>query len=360
MPEIRRETAPHGLRIGLYEGDTRLAGLGLFDLQMRVGNRAVRFGGIGGVGTHREHRGNGYARLVLQEALAAMHAEGYALSVLFGIPGFYPKWGYAPALVEATLEVETVAALTAPAPLPVRAMQPDDASAVAVLYARANADRTGSVVRRAGQFTGFRYGVDWNDNVGALVAENAGQIVGYAAYNSEPWAGQVAEIAGEGAAAMSSLMRFMGERAHERYREKVIFKLPPNHPFVDFCVGLGCRLTVEYPRSGAGMARIIDQGALLREIAPLLAQRLEAAAGLSWRGTLVLETPLGAGRIDLGGEHEHVVQLAQERLTQLVLGYRAAGDLFAEGEISCAPELAPILEAIFPRGCPYMWHPDRF
>jgi predicted acetyltransferase len=360
MPEIRHEPIPTGLRIGLYESDTCLASLWLFDLRLRVGHRAVRMGGIGGVGTHREHRGKGYARQVMDDALALMRAEGYALSVLFGIPGFYPKWGFTPALVEATLQIDTAAALAAPGKLPVRAMKADDTRAVVTLYERANVDRTGSIVRQAEEFAGFRYGVDWNDNVDALVVEHAGQVVGYAAYNSEPWAGQVAEVACDGVAAMSSLMRFIGERAHERHREKVIIKLPPDHPLVGYCAGLGCQLMVEYPRWGNGMARIIDQGALLREIAPLLALRLQAAAALSWRGVIVVETSLGSDRIALGEGKEQVVQLAQERLTQLVLGYRSAGGLFAEDEISCAPELVPVLEAIFPRGCPYMWHPDRF
>ena len=352
MSEIRHETTPTGLRIGLFEGDVRLAGLWLFDLRLRVGHCAVRTGGIGGVETPREHRGNGYARLVLDDALAFMGAEGYALSVLFGIPGFYPKWGFTPALVEATLQIDTAAALAAQGQLPVRAMGPGDAPAIAALYERGNANRTGSVVRQVEQFTGFSYGVDWNDNVAALVVEDAGQIVGYAAYNSEPWAGQVAEVTCDGIAAMSSLVRALGARAHERHREKVVFKLPPDHPLVNYAVGLGCQLTIEYPRCGAGMARIIDQGVLLRAIAPLLAQRLQAATAPAWRGTLILRTSLGQDSVELGSKTEYVVQLTQERLTQLVLGYRSAGDLFVEGEIACALDLVPVLEVLFPAGIP--------
>ena len=359
MPEICRKPIPDGTDIGLYEGDTRLAGLVVFDLPLRVGDRAVRCGCIGGVGTAREHRGNGYARLVLDDALAHIRESGMAISALFGIPGFYPKWGFAPVLVEATLEMETAIALQSPAALPVRAMQPQDVAAVAQIYACENAQRTGTIVRTSGAWPGFRIGVNWNDNVAAYVAEDAGQVVGYAAYNSEPWENQVAEISGSHAA-MAALLHELGERAQIKHREKIAFHLPPDHAFVSYCTGLGCKLIIEYPHAGSGMARVIDQSGLLRTLTPLFRQRLSASACQSWRGTLVLATQLGEDAVELGGTQQYPVRLPQERLIQLVLGYRSATEMALDGHIDCASELVPVLDAVFPRGNPYMWHPDRF
>jgi predicted acetyltransferase len=357
MPEIRRQTVDDKTNIGLYEGDERLAGLTVFDLPMRIGDCVVRCGGIGGVETAQQHRGNGYASQVLNDTLAYMREAGMAVSVLFGIPGFYPRWGYTPAMVEATLEIETAVGLQAPAALAVRDMLPEDAPAVARLYELENASRTGTIVRPPDGWPGFRFGVDWNGNVAAYVAEHDGRVVGYAAYNSEPWETQVAEICG-GRAAMGALLRRLAERAAQRHREKMRFRVPPDHRFVAYAVGLGCCLTIEYPHSGAGMARIIDQQRLLDMLTPLLARRLEAA-GSAWRGRLAFETQLGSGHVDLGAGERQAVRLTQERLTQLVLGYRSATDLWLDRQLACEPHLLPALEAMLPAGAPYMWHPDR-
>jgi len=357
MPEIRHTSDVTSTNIGVYDGDKRIAGLWVFDLPLNIGGCVVRCGGIGGVGTDREHRGNGYARLALDDALAYIRESGMLLSVLFGIPNFYPRWGFAPALVEGILEVDTAVGLLAPAKATVRDMQPGDSAAVAEIYARENAQRTGTVARDVATWQGFRQGVNWNDRVSALVVEDAGRVVGYAAYNSEPWENQVAEVGGS-RMALAALVRCFAERTAKMHREKLVFRVPPDHELVSFCAGLGCKLTLEYPHASTGMARIIDQRGLLDTLAPLLTERL-AASGEAWRGTLEFVTQLGEDAVDLGGGDRQTVRLTQERLTQLVLGYRSARDLALDGQMECAPELLPVLTAIFPQGNPYMWHPDR-
>ncbi len=357
MPEIRRNTTDRFTNIGLYQGDDRLAWLTVFDLPLRIGDCVVRCGGIGGVETARQYRGNGYATQVLDDALDFMHGAGMAVSVLFGIPGFYPRWGYVPALVECVVQVETAVGLQAAATLPVRDMTPQDVPAIARLYEQENVCRSGTVVRKPESWSGFRSGVDWNGNVAVYVVEQGGQVVGYAAYNSEPWETQVAEIAGS-RAALATLLHRLAERAAQRHLETTRFRVPPDHPFVAYCTGLGCKVTMEYPHAGAGMARIINQPRLLDALAPLLVRRLEASC-CDWRGTLTLETQLGMSQVALGNGPRQVVRLTQERLTQLVLGYRSANDLWLDGQLECEPELLPALEAVLPAGAPYMWHPDR-
>ncbi|MGI6376833.1 MAG: sterol carrier protein domain-containing protein [Anaerolineae bacterium] len=93
-------------------------------------------------------------------------------------------------------------------------------------------------------------------------------------------------------------------------------------------------------------------------LTPLLARRLEAA-GSAWRGRLAFETQLGSGHVDLGAGERQAVRLTQERLTQLVLGYRSPTDLWLDRQLACEPHLLPVLEAMLPAGAPYMWHPDR-
>ena len=66
----------------------------VFDLAMRIGSTSVRMGGIGGVHTESKHRMKGYMRILVEDTIKYMKKEKYDISILFGIPGFYTKFGY--------------------------------------------------------------------------------------------------------------------------------------------------------------------------------------------------------------------------------------------------------------------------
>ncbi len=60
------------------------------------GQAILPMGGIGGVGTLPEYRGQGLATLLLEDAIAYMNRKGHAISMLFtGINPFYARLGWA-------------------------------------------------------------------------------------------------------------------------------------------------------------------------------------------------------------------------------------------------------------------------
>lgn len=60
------------------------------------GQAILPMGGIGGVGTLPEYRGQGLATLLLDDAIAYMKRKGHAISMLFtGINPFYARLGWA-------------------------------------------------------------------------------------------------------------------------------------------------------------------------------------------------------------------------------------------------------------------------
>src|SRR5215211_2455125 len=63
-------------------------------LLMRIGKAVVRMDGIGGVGTDEPFRRRGYSRRVMVAAVDAMRSGDAALSTLYGIQDFYPKFGF--------------------------------------------------------------------------------------------------------------------------------------------------------------------------------------------------------------------------------------------------------------------------
>src|SRR5437867_873767 len=71
--------------------------LWIVPFRIRIGAAAVRMEGIGGVGTDDEYRNRGYSRRVLEATVERMLAGEAAVSMLYGIANFYPKFGYATA-----------------------------------------------------------------------------------------------------------------------------------------------------------------------------------------------------------------------------------------------------------------------
>ena len=75
------------------------------DLTMRLAGAWVRMGGIANVVVQSQHRGKGYASRLMREAVSYMEREGYAVSILFGIPDFYHRFGYVPVTPEYNVSV---------------------------------------------------------------------------------------------------------------------------------------------------------------------------------------------------------------------------------------------------------------
>ena len=362
IPELRRKPFEYGTQLELFSGEEAVSGLAVWDLPLQIGSAVARLGGIGGVYTRREHRMHGYSRRVIEESLTFMRDEGYQLSALFGIENYYPKYGYATALIESQSTVATRDALDAEARLAVRDYTPADAPAVAAIYGAMTAGRSGAIVRDPATWGGHRLAAHWSDRFGALVVEDGGGVAGYATYNLNWGEFAIAEIGYAGPQVYEALLAEAARLAHARAVEKIIFHLPPDDPFAFYLRRYGCVTETRYNRRSGGMARIIDQATLLARLAPAFAARLEglnrhtAPAG----GTVVWRTDLGEARTPLGGAGELVVAMPQARLTQLLLGYRAIDDLLAEPDVQVDAAALPLLRAICPAGHPYVWPGDRF
>jgi predicted acetyltransferase len=346
----------------LLEDGASASHLSVVDLSLHVGECVVTCGGIAGVGTDRAHRNKGYARQVLEDSLAFMREAGYHLSALFGITDFYPKFGFAPALTECTAETMTRYAERARPHYTVREFTLEDTPAVVAMYEALRGCETGPVARHPTTWTPFRRGTRWSDRVWAFVVEDAGRPVGYAAYDLDPWACSLAEVGytAPDPALFDTIIARAAEIAWERRTDKITFYATPNDPFVRHLRRYGCEIKVTYPCCSGGMARVICQSDLVGTLEPLLAGRLRAALP-GWEGSVVLSTDLGEDRLTVGaGRSEAVAEMPQGALAQLVLGYRAAGDLATQEGVRIDPAALPVFEALFPEGYPVIYGPDRF
>jgi predicted acetyltransferase len=355
--------------------------LTVIDFTQRFGSARLRMAGIAGVETRPEHRMKGYMRVLFEDTVRYMTAEGYDVTLLFGIPDFYTKFGYAVCLPGArgTLSTRNAerAQATASSSYTLRPATDSDLSAILDLYERNNATRTGTLLRPPAYFTRFRKGSNWWRQVEAAVLLDAqAGIVGYAVWDKVD--DEVAIIEVECASDTSesvyaSLLYAFAQQAIAKRCGQVHLHLPPDHPFADWVQRFGCEWTLSYPRAGDGMGRILNQGALFDKLTGELTSHLQDRVLPAPGAHLSLCTELGALALHIDAEGgvqiNHAgassdeslrVELPQHILMQLLTGYRSVRDVCRSADVSISPAAQTWLELLFPKGFPYMWQTDMF
>ncbi len=347
--------------------------LWVIDYAMRIGQATVRMAGIGGVETRWNQRMKGYARQLLEDTVRYMQAEGYAVSMLFGIENFYIKFGYVSCLAASSFKIKTrdaEAAAERARPYRTRSIASADMPAVLELYNAHNADRTGSIVRTPADFIEFEKGTWYGTPPETLLWEDdAGKLLGYAVWDKYPKGVKVAELEAWDDTLFPTMLAMFAAQAVEKRCEDIAFYMPPDHPFAEFAQRYGVEWTVTYPRYGAGMMRILNQQPLFETLALELERRLAASPLAGYTGALSLETDLGTTSLDFAAGHVTVngdvsaelrLTLPQSALMQLLMGYRRARDVLNDPAVSLTGEGLPLLDALFPKGAPYPWLADHF
>jgi predicted acetyltransferase len=365
--ELRRTKEKAGWRVEALEGERAVSRLWIVDRKIRIGASSVRIGGIAGVGTDREYRKRGLARHVLQEAVALMWEEAYDGSFLFGIRDFYDKFGYVTCMPERRLYLETRDAERATKALGIRPMRPADLPAIVRLYNRDNATRTASVVRRAGTWDGFPMGSQFGISpIGRVITDAGRRVVGYVVYDDTKRRVRAAEVGGNGIAVHGTILRHLAERAVRLRCQELSCSIPVDHPFARFCRQFGCRDSTHFAPNAGPMGRIINLGSFLGKVAG----ELESRWGSTEREMkLTLRTDLGSCSVgwengslrmaatERGGTR---VQLTQDALMVLMMGYRTPADLLSSGQLRAPQAVRGLLERLFPQQQAHMWWPDRF
>jgi predicted acetyltransferase len=372
--DIRTYDRGRGHKRELWVQDQAVAWLEIIDHQMRIGSAQVRMAGIGGVETCREHRKKGYMRELMEDSLVYMVEQGYDVSMLFGISDFYPKFGYAACLPSHKLVVQTRDAEDAgryAATYTMRRIQGSDMEAVLELYNGNNADRTCSVVRSVECFPTFPKGSSyWGDGASAdgFVLEDGGQLVAYAVFDKSRRVVNAIEVESVDPHIYPTLLYELARMAIDQRCGHITLFMPPDHPFTEYAQRYGGEWTSEYPKNGGGMMRIVNQGTLFQKIGSELERRAvacrsELSGAMTIRtdiGTTTLRLADGALRVEAGGQAAISVELSQDKLMQLVAGYRRARDVLNDPGVRLRGDVEPILDALFPKGHPYVWLADLF
>ena len=351
----------------MYDGE-QVSQLWVGDLMMRIGSCAVRMGGIGGVGTDRTHRHKGYARTLLENCNRWMAESGYDCALLFGIPNFYDRFGYAVCLPDCRYEIPTRAAERVQRKLIERPFAPDDRPALEAIYASNNKDLTGSLVRNADTpwFSNGYWGSASRKS--SVFVTGDGEIVAYSVRNDEEENLTVCEAGATRPAYFDDIIRSAAEIAIEKRVEKIVFQAPPDSRIGHALSKFGAIQTLIFPYERNGMGRILNLDSFFEKTLPEWTHRAQSAPGLPENRSLLVETDIGRVTLTWNGKtitlnEDHVaagtIHLSQAHLMQLAMGYHDADTILTLPEVDSTGDIR-LSHALFPRRLGHMWQADHF
>lgn len=283
------------------------------------------------------------------------------MSVLFGIPGFYHRFGYVPAWVDNDYSVETSWWPAVPADRPAvrcAAVQRDDAIA---LYNSENATRTGTAVRRRiggatanSLFRSYR----WSDADGVLQ--------GYVTFAPHPPGMNVEDHAGD----PEQVLRHLLSLARKYECSEIRFpSLHPASPLACMLRRGDCRVVQHYRSNSGPMITVLNLQSTLQKLCEELTGRLARSPLANWSGDLAIRTRREQVMLhirdrqvlmgDAAAHTPHVVD-GGDAVARLLIGSDKPETVCDMGGISCSGDAGELARVLFPEQHPTLAAVDRF
>ena len=201
-----------------------------------------------------------------------------------------------------------------------------------------------------------------------MVAEDDGEAVAYSLgeqgwLEHSEWYARPYEIAvpsGMVASAGRSLLGALGAEARKRRAEWLELELPPDAALLSILRTVGYTQETVYSHNQGGMGRIVNLSGLAAAIAAAVRGRAQSWEGNDELGRVVFVCDSERAEIDIGTGRVLTISLPQQNLLQLFMGYRSIAELRLEYPACVADYDVAVVDALFPRGYPYMWNLDHF
>lgn len=355
---------PEFTRLAYWEGE--LAGtLRVTSDTIRLGEARLHMGGLGWVSTAETHRHKGIARELLADTMNFLQARGYHVAMLFGIPNFYHRFGFATALGQYETGVSTEEAMAAPhAQYRMRTVKPGDIPAIQRLHNLNDAATACSLVRIAPHIS-LRWD-RWKD--ARVLTDERGKVFGYLVPRRTGEGLLIDETGVAERGACGALLHASACVAAEEIAQEIRFHAPPEHPLMQYLLQFRSCHETHITRDEGGMLAFVNTSEALESMAPEWESQLAASAVRSLRveATLMVDrvpyrVRANKGAIDVSvAVGANKVGLSQAELMHLVTGYRFLDDVLAQRRRMLSPEARLLLAALFPKRTPYVWLLDRF
>ena len=349
--------------------------LRVWEREMRIGSIAVPMGGIGGVGTHPDHQGAGYATALMKDTIDYMQTVGYDVGVLFSaIPcAFYRKLGWASVPLAGfrvtrrrNIGLEVTEWRVEPFD------EERDLEAAIALYDQHNVQQSGSLVRTRSY---------WNSGPARLrdilptaVARHGDRLGGYLNFQVGEKSANILEVAYDRTQpqALTALVSHLLQVCEREGVEELHGDIPHRHPMVDLLVE-GTAGDTFLTGNSSMMLYPVNLLSLYQRLLPELQARLDASnqkftpvsicfavndqdAGLHLLadGTLqTFDSAEGAIRLAVPGHLFWRALLGESSWSQLEPTLHQQG-------IAVETEIAALLSILFPQQEVIFWGPDHY
>lgn len=225
------ERFPNWPAYTLWSDNEILGNVSLAPMQVWLDGRLIELAGIAWVATREEYRRQGIAKRLLRHVLEVVDAEGLPSALGTELPGVYESLGFV--AVEQTYLAAPVRQLASGRPKcesrTYQVLPPDLVETMARMYAGADSNRDGRVVRDREYWQLYRALFDGNPNVSLLVREHQGRAAGYVRIETEDDRLLVSELCCPANAA-EALLGCVAQLAMDTKRETITLALPRDHP----------------------------------------------------------------------------------------------------------------------------------
>lgn len=356
----------------LIDNGRDVSWLTVIDYNIRVGNSVLRMAGIAGVGTKEDCRYKGYSRNLMEDTTSYMQQQGYDIALLFGIPDFYYKFGYAVCLAEQAfimnpkqndyLNSENTYSLK------IREAVDSDVQDIISMYNANNNSRTFTLVRYPEYFKGFPKQHGDGTPINTHIIEDLNGFAGYFTTHVELQSLTVMELECANSHYFEFILKYLLSMVQQKELTDLKLIMPISHQFASFCKKFNCMQFVGYKRCEGGMGRVLNQKSMFNKLLTELSNRLLNSKynGISAVIHIITETEttelgINNGQIEfvISSIPDHSITLPQTKLIQLISGYRSASDLSLDSDVKIYGERS-LFDVLFPDLQPYVWKADHF
>ena len=306
-----------------------VSNVGLFPLSLRVEDALLKVGGIGGVCTDANYRGQGLMSRLLKKSIKIMETEGYDISWLGGDRKRYGNFGWETAGRQYHFTVSRRHLSDLPSAFSrVRFFEESksDLRKIAAIYEKQPVRNERTPSDYLSLFTrGKRE---------TLLAEE-GESFAYLILSVQGPHRTVDEFGGP-AELLEGLAHYLFRR--RKHLKSLNFSCAPGSHYIPFLL----KISDTYSIGPLGMIRLINLQSTLKKLIPFLRRR---ASRMGVKGELALKIKGQEEEVNLtfGNRQPHYkIELKRRALSRLLFGPLEASDSLESLEVS------PLIEALFP------------